>query len=75
VVASAVGVQREQVRDGTTGRLARSDDEFRQALEALLSDREARRRMGEAAREDVRRRWSVESWAPRVVEEVERLLR
>lgn len=67
VVASAVGVQHDQVRDGVTGVLAATKERFVEGLVALLRDEGLRRRMGEAAREDVRARWSVSAWAPQVV--------
>ncbi len=70
VVASAVGVQAEQVRHGETGWLAGSREELLSGLLLLLDDPEARRRMGAAALEDVRARWSVCAWAPRVVDAV-----
>lgn len=67
VVASAVGVQSEQVRHGETGIVARGGAEMVEGLLLLLRDPTARRRMGEAAREDVRARWSVAAWRDRVV--------
>jgi len=74
VVASAVGVQAEQVRHGETGFLATDRASFLEGIVQLMDDPEARRRMGAAGREDVRAHWSVEAWAPRVVREVEALL-
>ena len=74
VVASAVGVQSDQVRPGLTGFVARTDAEFVEGVLALADDPGLRRRMGAAAREDVRARWSVEAWAPRVADFVERAL-
>jgi heptosyltransferase-2 len=59
VVASAVGVQVDQVRPGVTGFLAHDRAEFVEGVVTLLRDRELRRRMGAAAREDVRARWST----------------
>ena len=67
VVANAVGVQADQVRPGVTGYLAQDDPEFVDAILALLRDPEQRRRMGRAAKQDARERWSVAAWAPRVV--------
>jgi len=74
VVASAVGVQKLQVQDGVTGFHARDNETCLQGLLTLMEDPERRRRMGAAGREDVRANWSVEAWAPRVVEQVEALL-
>jgi glycosyltransferase involved in cell wall biosynthesis len=66
VVASAVGVQAEQVRHGETGMLARDDAGFVDGVLTLLKDDDARRRMGAAAREEVRARWSAAAWRDRV---------
>jgi len=70
VVASAIGVQSEQVRNGVTGFVGESSAEIVEGLLALLRDAALRRRMGEAAREDVRERWSVDAWRDRVVAHV-----
>lgn len=70
VVASAVGVQREQVVHGETGFLATSQEEFFESILHLLDDPERARRMGRAGLEDVRARYSVAAWAPRVVETI-----
>jgi glycosyltransferase involved in cell wall biosynthesis len=71
VVASAVGVQAEQVLHGQTGFLARSSEEFLTGLLTLIDDHERRRRMGRRACEWVREAWSVDAWAPRVVARLE----
>jgi len=70
VVASAVGVQSDQVRDGVTGFVAATREKFVESVLDLLRDDGLRRRMGAAGREDVRARWSVAVWTPRVVEHV-----
>jgi hypothetical protein len=74
VVASAVGVQSDQVVHGETGFLANDRESFLDGILQLLTKPEQRRTMGVAGREDVRARWSVEAWAPTVVEQVEALL-
>lgn len=74
VVASAVGVQAEQVRHGETGFLARTGAELLDGLLRLVDDREERARQGRAARRDARERWSRAAWAPRVVEGVQQWL-
>lgn len=74
VVASAVGVQTEQIRPGETGFLARTDAELRDGLERLLEDKALRQTMGRAAHADVVERWSVAAWAPTVVREMQGLL-
>lgn len=75
VVASAVGVQTEQIEDGVTGFLASNDEEFLDGMLTLIDDHERRAEMGHAAREAVREGWSVEVWTPRLVEAVEEWLR
>ena len=70
VVAGAVGVQPEQVKHGLTGFVAPDRETFVESVRRLLRDEDLRRRLGAAARDDVRARWSVAAWAPRVVEHV-----
>ena len=74
VVASPVGVQAKQIRDGVTGFLARDEEAFVARLAQLLHDADLRHRMGVAAREDVRARWSVAAWQDRVAAHVARTL-
>jgi glycosyltransferase involved in cell wall biosynthesis len=74
VVASAVGVQSEQVVHGETGFLASDRAAFLDGILQLMDDPERRRAMGAAGREDVRANWSVQAWTPRVVAHVEDLL-
>ena len=63
VVASAVGGLVDAVEDGVTGLLvpARDPAALRSALERLLADSELRARLGEAARERARERFSWEA--------------
>lgn len=74
VVASAVGVQVEQVVHGETGFVADTREAFLEGIVELMDDPQHRRVMGIAGREDVRAHWSVDAWAPRVVEQVVELL-
>jgi hypothetical protein len=74
VVASRVGVQAEQVKHGETGFLGTSPAELLDGLLRLVDDPELRARLGAAAREDARARWSRARWAPDVVAAVEDLL-
>lgn len=74
VVASAVGVQNEQVLHGRTGFLARDETGFVEGIAALIRDGDLRRRMGEAAREDARARWSTAAWTPKVLAHLEAAL-
>lgn len=71
VVASPVGVNKDIVEHGVNGFLATSDDEWRSAIETLLSDADLRRRMGAAGRKKVEEHYSLQVWGPRVA----RLLR
>jgi hypothetical protein len=68
VVASPVGVQAEQVRHGVTGFLAGDPESYLAALSTLVADPALRRRMGEAAIQDARARWSVAAWEDRVAD-------
>jgi hypothetical protein len=63
VVASPVGALARIVVDGATGFHATTPDEWTRALDALLSDRDLRLRLGAAARRDVARRWSFDAHA------------
>lgn len=74
VVASAVGVQVDQVVQGETGYVADTREAFLEGIVALMEDDDRRRAMGIAGREDVRAHWSVEAWAPKVVAQVTELL-
>lgn len=74
VVATPVGVQAEQVLHGVTGFLGATSAALLEALVTLVDDPPLRLRMGAAAREDARARWSRAAWAPRVVAAIEELL-
>ena len=70
-VVSPVGANAALVRDGENGYLASTPEEWRRALERLLSEPERRRRLGAAARLTVEQGFSAETQAPRLA----RLLR
>jgi hypothetical protein len=74
VVATPVGVQADQVRHGETGFLGRESGELLEGLLGLVDDPDLCARMGAAARDDARARWSRAAWAPRVLAAVEDLL-
>lgn len=57
-VASPTEPFREAVESGRTGMLAANRDEWEQALETLLTDADARERMGSQARREALLRWS-----------------
>lgn len=67
-VASPVGVNADIVRDGVNGFLARSDDEWFAALDALLSDSAARAEMGRRGRKIVEDEYCLQVTAPRMLQ-------
>ncbi len=69
VVANPVGVHREMVRDGETGFLADSVDDWSEAL-VRLRDPGLRARMGAAGRSLVERCYSTSAWERSFVEAV-----
>lgn len=67
VVASPVGANAEIVRDGENGLLAKTPEEWVEALDRLLGDAALRRRMGEAGRLRVEQEYCLERVAPRIL--------
>lgn len=61
VVANAVGVQTDFVRDGETGFCAHTTEEWIKAVHLLAADAELRKNLGAAARKQVEERYSVEA--------------
>lgn len=59
---SPVGVNAEIIRDGDSGFLPRTDDEWVECLCELVQDAALRRRIGEAGRAVVVERYSVKAW-------------
>ena len=59
VVASAIGVNCDIIRDGVNGFLAATEDEWIEKLGRLLSDAALRQRLGRAGRRTVEERYSV----------------
>ncbi len=68
VIASAVGVHKEIIRDGENGYLVRDDAQWKDRLLRLMSDVALRKRMGEAARKTVETNFSLDRAAPRFAE-------
>lgn len=64
--ASPVGVNRELVEDGVSGFLPASGPEWVERLEWLCEDAALRRKLGDAGREHVVARFSLQAWAPRL---------
>jgi glycosyltransferase involved in cell wall biosynthesis len=67
VVASPVGVNSQIIEDGITGYVAGTNSEWVRALDRLRQDEGARTSMGKAARLKVKRAYSLQSQAPRVL--------
>ena len=74
VVASPVGVNAEIVESGVNGYLAETPDEWARYLRLLLSDSDARSRMGAAGRDKVVKEFSLEAQAPRFIRAIERVI-
>lgn len=76
-VATAVGGVPEQVQDGVTGYLVppRDVSALSSALGRLLADAGLRRRMGEAARADALKRFSIRCQVDRMIGVWQRMLR
>jgi len=64
-VASRAGVYPEIIQEGVNGFLAGSVEEWEENISRLAGDGILRRRMGEAAREEVRKRFSLAANLPR----------
>lgn len=62
VIASDVGPYREYVDDGVTGFLVRSETEWIDRIQMLVTDADLRERMGAAAREKARRHTIQAGW-------------
>jgi len=66
VVASPVGVNRQIVDHGVTGFLARTEDEWLRALRELRENPVLRKKMGDAGRQNVEQKYSLQVAAPRL---------
>ncbi len=67
-VMSPVGVNTEIVTDHVDGLLASTQAEWERALSELVEEGALRRRLAQAGRETVEARYSVERWAPKLIE-------
>jgi glycosyltransferase involved in cell wall biosynthesis len=74
VVASNVGANRTAIKNGETGFLVNSTDDWVKYLSVLVRDIELRKKMGFAAREDMKRRYSVDVMFQKMLKLVEGLL-
>src|SRR5262249_40543313 len=75
VITNAIGVHGTLVRDGETGFLAQTTDEWVRAVRRLAESPELRRRLGIAGRTQVERGYSVSSGGRLWVRHLDRLLR
>lgn len=66
VVAAAVGVNREIIRDGENGFLASTPAEWRDKLDRLLTDASLRERFSRAGRQTIEDRYSLRVTAPQL---------
>ena len=73
VVANPVGVQAEIVRDGATGFLATTTEEWVNAVRQLAADPALRARLGAEGRAQAEARYSVAAGAARLVAALDRL--
>lgn len=68
VVASAVGVNCEIIREGESGYLAQTNYDWIDKLGSLLADSALRKKMGEAGRDIVEAQYCVQRVAPRLIQ-------
>lgn len=73
VIASPVGVNRDIVEHGVNGFLASTEEEWRDALAALMADPDLRLRMGRAGRAKIETSYSLQALAPRLLRIFENL--
>ncbi len=66
-VCSAVGMAEEVVQPGVNGYLARSEEDWFDALDELVSKEEVRQRVGRAGRELAVSQFSLDQYAPRLL--------
>jgi glycosyltransferase involved in cell wall biosynthesis len=64
-VASNVGANRDIVKDGVNGYLARTEEEWFEKLSALIMDRDLRIKIGSAGRRTVEEKYSINVNAPK----------
>jgi glycosyltransferase involved in cell wall biosynthesis len=70
-VASPVGVNTEIIRNGETGFLAQSNNDWQMHLARLISDRAIRARLGQAGRQHVEQHYSIKVMLPRLIKVLE----
>lgn len=75
VVGSAVGHNIEVIRDGITGFVARTPEDWQVALTRLIEDAALRRTLGRRGREVVVREYSLSTQIPRLAEIIDAVCR
>ncbi|MFN8276698.1 MAG: glycosyltransferase family 4 protein [Chitinophagales bacterium] len=73
-IMSPVGVNQEIIQHGVNGFLASETAGWVKAIEQLIEDAELRRRVGEAGRQTVEQKYSVNAWKARYVALMEGLV-
>jgi glycosyltransferase involved in cell wall biosynthesis len=71
---SPVGVNKEIITPGVNGYLPDTNEEWVSTLETLMNDQELRKRIGEAGRQTVIDRYSVEAWKNKYVKYFKQVL-
>ncbi|MBU1147844.1 MAG: glycosyltransferase family 4 protein, partial [Candidatus Omnitrophica bacterium] len=72
-VVSDVGANRDIVKDGINGYLAKTEDEWIEKLSILIDSHELRQRIGSAGRITAEEKFSVKANAPRYLEIIKRI--
>ena len=73
VIASPVGVNTEIVQHGVNGFLASTESEWREAIARLAGDAELRARMGQAGRQAVEEKYSIQRYGPRIAQLIQEI--
>ncbi len=73
-VCSPIGVVKQIIQDGVNGYLARTPDEWIEKLCILLDNPSLREKIGNAGRETVERHYSLEKWAPQLLEVIHKCI-
>lgn len=63
-LASPVGVNKEIIEQGKTGFLCKTNEEWISGMQFLIHNKEARRQMGLAGREKVKKSYDLQAYAP-----------
>jgi glycosyltransferase involved in cell wall biosynthesis len=61
-VMSNIGMNKEVIEHGTNGMLADTENDWMQALSLLVENEEMRRKLGDAGRQTVEEKYSIQAW-------------